>query len=69
MIQQKEPVLEISDLSVRFRMYDRGFEQTDLKVVSGLSLTAYRDVYKRQAFPRPSACRPAPSASGSGSIT
>ncbi len=42
MIQQKEPVLEISDLSVRFRMYDRGFEQTDLKVVSGLSLTAYR---------------------------
>ena len=29
MIQQKEPVLEISDLSVRFRMYDRGFEHTD----------------------------------------
>ena len=42
MIQQKEPVLEISDLSVTFRMYGRGFEQTDLKVVSGLSLTAYR---------------------------
>ena len=41
MIQKKEPLLEIHDLSVCFRMYDHGLEQTDLKVISDLHLTVY----------------------------
>ena len=41
MIQKKEPLLEIHDLSVSFRMYDHGLEQTDLKVISDLHLTVY----------------------------
>lgn len=41
MIQKKETLLEIHDLSVSFRMYDHGFEQTDLKVISDLHLTVY----------------------------
>jgi peptide/nickel transport system ATP-binding protein len=41
MIQKKEPLLEIQDLSVSFRMYDHGLEQTDLKVISDLHLTVY----------------------------
>ena len=41
MIQKKEPLLEIHDLSVSFRMYDNGLEQTDLKVISDLHLTVY----------------------------
>ena len=41
MEQKKETLLEIHDLSVSFRMYDRGFDQTDLQVISDLSLTVY----------------------------
>ena len=41
MIQKKEPLLEIHDLSVSFHMYDHGLEQTDLKVISDLHLTVY----------------------------
>ena len=41
MEQKKEPLLEIRDLSVSFRMYDRGLEQTDLQVISDLCLTVY----------------------------
>ncbi|MCH5192449.1 MAG: ABC transporter ATP-binding protein [Oscillospiraceae bacterium] len=37
----EQTLLEIHDLSVSFRMYDRGFEQTDLQVIAGLSLTVY----------------------------
>lgn len=33
-----EPVLEVKDLSVTFRMYDAGLEQYDLKVISNLNL-------------------------------
>jgi len=41
MIQKEETLLEIHDLSVSFRMYDHGLEQTDLKVISDLHLTVY----------------------------
>lgn len=41
MIQKKEPLLEILDLSVSFCMYDHGLEQTDLKVISDLHMTVY----------------------------
>lgn len=41
MEQKKEPLLEIRDLSVSFRMYDHGLEQTDLQVISDLHLTVY----------------------------
>ena len=41
MIQKKETLLEIQDMSVSFRMYDHGFEQTDLKVISDLHLTVH----------------------------
>lgn len=41
MIQKKETLLEIHDLSVSFRMYNHGFEQTELKVISDLHLTVY----------------------------
>ena len=33
------PVLEVKNLSVSFRMYDRGLEQYDLKVISNLNLS------------------------------
>ncbi len=32
-------ILEVRDLSVSFRMYDRGLEQKDLKVINDLSVT------------------------------
>lgn len=35
------PLLEVSDLSVSFRMYDGALEQRDLQVISSLSLTVY----------------------------
>lgn len=41
MKQKKETLLEIHDLSVTFRMYDRGLEQTALQVISDLYLTVY----------------------------
>lgn len=41
MEQNKKPLLEIRDLSVSFRMYGRGLEQTDLQVISNLDFTAY----------------------------
>ena len=39
MQQKDETLLEIHDLSVSFRMYDRGLEQKDLQVISDLHLT------------------------------
>ena len=33
------PLLEVNNLSVSFRMYDRGMQQTDLKVISDLAIT------------------------------
>lgn len=39
MVNEKTPILEVSDLSVAFRMYDRGFEQRELEVISSLSIT------------------------------
>ena len=41
MKQIKETLLEIHDLSVSFRMYNHGLEQTDLQVISDLHLTVY----------------------------
>ncbi len=41
MEQKNQPLLEIRDLSVSFRMYDHGLEQTDLKVISHLHLTVF----------------------------
>lgn len=41
MEQKKETLLEIHDLSVSFRMYDRGLKQKDLRVISDLHLTVY----------------------------
>lgn len=41
MEQKKETLLEIHDLSISFRMYDHGLEQTDLQVISNLHLTVY----------------------------
>ena len=41
MIQKKDTLLEIHDLSVSFRVYDHGFEQTDLKVISDLHLSVH----------------------------
>lgn len=38
-MEQNPPVLEVRDLCVSFRRYDRGLEQYDLKVISGLSLS------------------------------
>lgn len=38
---KNKALLEIQDLSVSFRMYDHGLEQTDLKVLSDLHLTVY----------------------------
>jgi len=38
---EKKPLLEISDLSVSFRMYDGALEQKQLQVISNLSLTVY----------------------------
>ena len=35
---EKESVLTVKDLSVSFRMYDKGLEQYDLKVISNLDL-------------------------------
>jgi len=39
MEQRKETLLEIHDLSVSFRMYDRALEQKELQVISDLHLT------------------------------
>lgn len=41
MDQKKETLLEIHDLSISFRMYDHGLEQTELQVISDLHLTVY----------------------------
>lgn len=41
MEQKKDTLLEIHNLSVSFRMYDRGLEQTSLKVISDLHLTVH----------------------------
>ena len=40
-MEEKQPLLEISDLSVSFRMYDGSLEQRQLQVISSLSLTVY----------------------------
>lgn len=41
MEQKKETLLEIHDLSVSFRMYERGLGQRELQVISDLHLTVY----------------------------
>lgn len=41
MDKENTPLLEIQDLSVSFRMYDHGLEQTDLKVISDLHLSVH----------------------------
>ena len=40
-MEEKQPLLEISDLSVSFRMYDGSLEQRQLQVISSLSLPVY----------------------------
>lgn len=37
-MMNREAILQIKDLSVSFRMYDQGFEQYELKVISDLTL-------------------------------
>ena len=37
----KQPILEISDLSVTFSMYDKAMKKRQLQVISNLSLTVY----------------------------
>lgn len=39
MESNKQPLLEVSDLSIAFRMYDGALEQRELQVISSLSLT------------------------------
>ena len=41
MEQNTKPLLEVSDLSVSFQMYDGALEQKQLQVISSLSLTVY----------------------------
>lgn len=41
MKNEKNPLLEICDLSVAFQMYDGTLKQTQLQVISSLSLTVY----------------------------
>lgn len=36
--KEKEPILEVKDLSICFRMYERGLVQQELKVISNLNL-------------------------------
>lgn len=36
--KEKPPVLEVTDLSICFRMYDRGLNQKELKVISSLNI-------------------------------
>lgn len=40
-IQEKDPLLEVRDLSVSFGMYDRGLQKKDLEVLHKLSLSVY----------------------------
>ncbi|MGF0033031.1 oligopeptide/dipeptide ABC transporter ATP-binding protein [Bariatricus sp. SGI.154] len=37
-MEHKEPILDIKNLSVSFRMYEKGLEQKDLKVISNLNI-------------------------------
>ena len=39
MIDSKQPLLEVSDLSVSFKMYEKTLEQKQLQVISNLSLS------------------------------
>ncbi len=41
MIEEKKPLLEVSDLSVSFSMYNGALEQSRLQVISNLSMTVY----------------------------
>lgn len=41
MQQKKDTLLEIHDLSISFRMYDRGMTQHELRVISDLHLTVH----------------------------
>lgn len=38
-MEQKKTILEVKNLSVSFRMYGKGLEQKDLKVISNLNIT------------------------------
>ena len=40
-MNDKKPLLEISDLSVSFLMYDGSLERSSLQVISNLSLTVH----------------------------
>ncbi|HIV16982.1 MAG TPA: ABC transporter ATP-binding protein [Candidatus Alectryocaccobium stercorigallinarum] len=42
MEQRKDTLLEIHDLSIAFRMYDKGLEQSELQVISDLYLSVRR---------------------------
>ncbi|WP_306569771.1 ABC transporter ATP-binding protein [Faecalispora jeddahensis] len=39
--KEKPPVLEVTDLSICFRMYDRGLNQKELKVISSLNIAIH----------------------------
>lgn len=40
-MSEKKPRLEVSDLSVEFKMYDKGLKQKKVRVITNLSLTVY----------------------------
>lgn len=40
-MEEKKPLLEVSDLSVSFSMYDGALQQSRLQVISNLSMTVY----------------------------
>lgn len=41
MEKQNTPLLQVDNLSVSFRMYDKGMQQIDLKVISDLAVSLY----------------------------
>ena len=41
-MQKKIPLLEVKDMSVSFKMYDKGLSQYDLKVISDLSISVHK---------------------------
>lgn len=41
-MKKKTPLLEVKDMSVSFRMYEKGLKQYDLKVISDLSISVQK---------------------------
>ncbi len=41
-MKNKTPLLEVRDMSVSFRMYEKGLRQHDLKVISNLSISVHK---------------------------